>query len=197
MSADRRQALPVTCTTAGEGFPLLLLPGADGTATVWEQYVPLLSELCRTITYSVPATVSHDITLIQALSTGLALERLYLACQSHAWPLAVQYARHHAAHLEALLFLETEAASLHSAPLDDGALADASGHPITVPTLLLLAEQHAARPRVEALRACLSRSTGVLLAPADTVLSAAHAMMRFLVHCERQRTLVRGASFLL
>ena len=78
-------------------------------------------------------------------------------------------------------------------------------HAITVPTLVVSeAEALAALPYADFLTERLPHCTKFVVS--DTVPTASsgisalrlgHAVMRFLLHCERQRNLVRGASFLL
>jgi hypothetical protein len=78
-------------------------------------------------------------------------------------------------------------------------------HELTVPTVVLLEEQgHAALPYAEVLAERLPHCTQIVVSDTPLASSAraqagalGHAMMRFLLHCERQRNLVRGASFLL
>jgi hypothetical protein len=78
-------------------------------------------------------------------------------------------------------------------------------HQMTVPTLVLLeAQVHTALPYAEVLTERLPRCTKIVVSDSPLAPSASaqalrlgHTMMRFLLHCERQRNLVRGASFLL
>jgi len=105
--------------------------------------------------------------------------------------------------LEGLVLLGVHAVAMDIAP---GVRSLAARlHEVTVPTLVLLeAQGHAALPYVEALTERLPRCTRVVVADSTPAapggvpaLQLGHAMMRFLLHCERQRNLVRGASFLL
>lgn len=198
--------LSVAYQTEGDGFPLCLVPGPDGQATLWEPYVPLLAELCRVITYTVSAPApDHDLAILTALLNMLELERLYLACQANAWSLALYYAVQSGTRLEGLLCIGTGGASTEPvAALQASPTPPAQ--PITIPTLILLEEPSVAMlPAADWLSAHCSRSTRAVLARAAagtsaeeaTPLHLGHAMMRFLLHCERQRNLVRGASFLL
>jgi len=78
-------------------------------------------------------------------------------------------------------------------------------HTITVPTLVVSeAEALAALPYADFLTERLLRCTKLVVSDATPAASSGipalrlgHAVMRFLLHCERQRNLVRGASFLL
>jgi len=117
--------------------------------------------------------------------------------------MALHFALQHPERLEGLVLLGAHAAALDIAP---GVMSLAARlHDITVPTLVLIEDQgHAALPYVEILAERLPRCTRVVVS--DSILAGSagalalrlgHAMMRFLLHCERQRNLVRGASFLL
>ena len=55
---------PCAYTTAGEGFPLILVPDAGGTLSDWAQSMPLLGELCRVVAYEY---TSHTPTLLLPL----------------------------------------------------------------------------------------------------------------------------------
>ena len=78
-------------------------------------------------------------------------------------------------------------------------------HAITVPTLVVSeAEAFAALPYADFLTERLPRCTKLVVSDPTPAASSSipalrlgHAVMRFLLHCERQRNLVRGASFLL
>jgi hypothetical protein len=75
---------------------------------------------------------------------------------------------------------------------------------LLVPTLVLTGTA-STTPQAcgETLSKLLPRCTTVVVPGAELLFSQSaslqlgHAMMRFLLHCERQRNLVRGASFLL
>ena len=197
--------------TAGDGFPLVLAPGPHGG---WSPYIPLLSELCRTIMYT-----GHDLAQVpsaeglhpsaraaEMLGTFLdmlGLERIYLASQAVSWHMALHFALHCPGRLEGLVLIgardvETDAVC--------GIMSlEARLHAITVPTLVVSeAEALAVLPYANLLTERLSRCTKLVLSDATPAASTGspalrlgHAVMRFLLHCERQRTLVRGASFLL
>ncbi len=89
--------------------------------------------------------------------------------------------------------------------LDDVMSLEARLHAISVPTLVVIeAAAPAVLPYADLLAERLPRCTRLVVADATPAASSripalqlGHAMMRFLLHCERQRTLVRGASFLL
>jgi pimeloyl-ACP methyl ester carboxylesterase len=197
--------------TAGDGFPLVLTPGAQG---IWDPYMPLLGELCRTIAY-----VGHELvdvlspeaqhpnaraaeTLGTFLDT-LGLERVYVASQAAGWPMALHFALHCPGRLEGLVLVGTRDVATHM--LSDVTSFEANLPTITVPTLVVIeVAASAAMPYADLLAERLPRCTRVVVAdptPATSsripALQLGHAMMRFLLHCERQRTLVHGASFLL
>jgi len=133
----------------------------------------------------------------------LGLERVYLASQSVGWPMALHFALQHPERLEGLVLI-----GAHDVEMDTGRGVmplQTRLHEMTVPTLVLLEEQaQAALPSAEVLAERLSRCTKIVVSNTTLASSAGaqaaalgHAMMRFLLHCERQRNLVRGASFLL
>jgi pimeloyl-ACP methyl ester carboxylesterase len=133
----------------------------------------------------------------------VGLERVYLASQSVGWPMALHFALQYPASLEGLVLIgappvETEAVG--------GVMALEARLPaITVPTLVVIeAKAVAALPYADLLTARLPHCTRLVISDAtpappsgSPALRLGHAVMRFLLHCERQRNLVRGASFLL
>jgi hypothetical protein len=200
--------------TAGNGFPLVLAPGPPGRRDVWLPYMPLLGELCRTIAYEcheeeqgpphgAPHTSTGAVDMLGMFLEVLGLERVYLASQSVGWPMALHFALQHPERLEGLVLI-----GAHDVEMDTvrGVTPVQTRLPeLTVPTLVLLEEQaHAAFPYAEVLTERLPHCTKIVVSattPASSARAQAaalgHAMMRFLLHCERQRNLVRGASFLL
>ena len=205
------QGVHFSYETTGEGFPLVLAPGPQG---VWSPYIPLLGELCRTIMYT-----GHDLAEVspseglhpsaraaEMLGTFLdilGLERVYLASQAVSWHMALHFALHCPGRLEGLALI-----GAHDVATDAlcGIISlEAHLHAITVPTLVVSAvEAHAALPYADFLTERLPRCTKLVVSDASPAASSGipalrlgHAVMRFLLHCERQRTLVRGASFLL
>jgi hypothetical protein len=201
----------VSYETAGDGFPLVLAPGPQG---VWSPYIPLLSELCRTIMYTgldlaeVFSTEGLHSSARAAEMLGtfldlLGLERIYLASQAVSWHLALHFALHYPGRLEGLVLI-----GAHDVATDEvcGIMSlEARLHAITVPTLVVSeAEALAALPYADFLAGRLPRCTKLVVSDATPTamsgipaLRLGHAVMRFLLHCERQRNLVRGASFLL
>ena len=200
--------------TAGDGFPLVLAPGLQGRSDVWLPYMPLLGELCRVIAYEchegeqgpqhgAPHASTGAVDMLGMFLEVLGLERVYLASQSVGWPMALHFALQHPECLEGLVLI-----GAHDVGMDTvrGVLSLQARLPeMTVPTLVLLEEQgHAALPYAEMLIERLPRCINIVVSdtipsPSATIpaLQLGHAMMRFLLHCERQRNLVRGASFLL
>jgi len=133
----------------------------------------------------------------------LGLERIYLASQAVSWHMALHFALHCPGRLESLVLI-----GAHDMATDAGCgilSLEARLHAITVPTLVVSeAEVLAALPYVDFLTERLPRCTKLVISDATPAASSAipalrlgHAVMRFLLHCERQRNLVRGASFLL
>ena len=197
--------------TAGDGFPLLLAPGPQGG---WSPYIPLLSELCRTIMYTghdlvqvPPAKALHPSARAAAMLGTfldiLSLERVYLASQAVSWHTALHFALHSPGRLEGLVLLGARDVETHT--ICGITALEARLHAITVPTVVVIeAESLAALPYADLLTESLPHCTKFVVSdpiPAASsgmpALRLGHAMMRFLLHCERQRTLVRGASFLL
>ena len=180
----------------------------------WSSYVPFLGELCRTIMYT-----GHDLEgaffpvgrhssaraaeMLGVFLDILGLERVYLASQAMSWHMALHCALYCSRRLEGLVLIgacevETEAVG--------GIMSlEARLHAITVPTLVVNeAEALAALPYADLLTERLPHCTRVVVSDATPAASTGspalrlgHAVMRFLLHCERQRNLVRGASFLL
>lgn len=190
------QGQPVSYTTMGDGFPLVLTPGVPGG---WEPVLPLLGELCRAITYTPlsPAEPGGAAAWLEALVHALGLERVYMASPVSGWHATLTFAHDYPQRLEGLILLATTPVA---EPTAAALLADAMAwQALTVPTLLLTTDAaHAASPGIDALQACLPHSTTQRLpGPEGLSLPLGHAMLRFLLHRERQRNLVRGASFLL
>ena len=205
------QGVHFSYETAGDGFPLVLAPGPQG---VWSPYMPLLGELCRTIMYTghaptevLPSEGLHpSARAAQMLGTFLdilGLERVYLASQAVSWYMALHFALYCPERLEGLVLIATRDVATDTIcgimSLEDRLPA------ITVSTLVVSeAEATAALPYADLLTERLRRCTKLVVS--DTIPAAAsgspalrlgHAVIRFLLHCERQRNLVRGASFLL
>jgi len=205
------QGVHFSYETAGDGFPLVLAPGPQG---VWSPYIPLLGELCRTIMYTghdlaeVPSAEGLHASARAAKMLGtflnlLGLERVYLASQAVNWHMALHFALHCPGRLEGLVLI-----GAHDVATDVvcGIVSlEARLHAITVPTLVVSeTEALAALPYADFLTERLPHCTKLVVSNATPAVSAGipalrlgHAVMRFLLHCERQRNLVRGASFLL
>ena len=206
------QGLRFSYETVGDGFPLVLAPGPQGRRDVWSQYMPLLGELCRTIAYEChqedqgpqpggPHTSPCAADTLGTFLELLGLERLYLASQSVGWPMALHFALQHLGSLEALVLI-----GAHDVEMDTvrGVMSLQARLPdMTVPTLVLLEAQvpaACAEILAERLPHCTKMVVSdSILTPSAPVpaLQLGHTMMRFLLYRERQRNLVRGASFLL
>jgi len=218
-------AQPYYYEIAGEGFPLLLASGLGETISAWEPLVPLLGEICRVIACEYRGSDVPQQAVEQCRSTfpgpdlaalldALEVERLYLAADPTAAATALHFALQAPTRLEGVVLLggfEDEAALAAPArrtgerreEVDTVALADRL-HAMTVPTLLLVGDQSPQHLRQsERLAAHLPHCSRVVIAEAGAVphreqpRRCGHAMMHFLIHCERQRHLVRGASLLL
>jgi hypothetical protein len=196
---------------AGDGFPLILTPGLQG---VWTPYIPLLAELCRVIVYTyqaleetpqleTPPTGTHAADMLGTFLDGLGLERVYLASQAVSWPMALRFALRYPKRLESLVLMGAQ--DVETQAVRGLMSLEARLHEITVPTCVLIeAQALASLPYAEVLTERLPRCTRVVVSdptpsPPSNVpaLQLGHTMMRFLLHCERQRNLVRGASLLL
>ena len=117
--------------------------------------------------------------------------------------MALHFALHCPERLEGLVLVGTRDVATHA--LDDVMSFGARLPTISIPTLVVIeAAASAVLPYADLLAERLPRCTRLVVADATPAASSripalrlGHAMMRFLLHCERQRTLVRGASFLL
>src|SRR5512134_193839 len=201
MAKVNGQGMYFSYETAGDGFPLVLAPGPQG---VWSPYIPLLGELCRTIIYTghdlaaVPAAEglypsARAAEMLDTFLDMLGLERVYLASQVVSWHMALHFALHYPERLEALVLI-----GAHNVATDAvcGIMAlEAHLHTIAVPTLVVSeAEDLAALPYADFLTAHLPRCTRLVVSDATPAASSdtpalrlGHAVMRFLLHCERQR----------
>ena len=193
----------ISYQSTGDGFPLLLLPGPEGTAH-WLSHTPLLSELCQVIAYEACQPRSA-IEFLPAVLDALRLERVYLASPFPEWLPTLEFACLHPQLLEAVLLVEFPDSEV-SLSLPDSALS-ARLADFTLPTLFVLAnENSAARTAADRLSVRLPNCQTVTLGRLDQGQSSLpstprrqfpHLMMRFLLDRERHRNLVRGASFLL
>lgn len=205
------QGVRFSYETVGDGFPLVLAPGPQG---VWTPYMPLLGELCRAIAYAGDApeeapqrqiayTSAGAADMLGTFLDGLGLQRVYLASQAVGWHMALHFALHYPGRLEGLVLIGTR--DVETDAVRGLMSLEAHLHEITVPTCVLIeAQVCAALPYAEVLTERLPHCTQVVLSDFTTsplsgvpTLQLGHTMMRFLLHCERQRNLVRGASFLL
>jgi pimeloyl-ACP methyl ester carboxylesterase len=205
--------------TTGVGFPLLLTAGRRGTIAAWREIMPLLGEMCKTIAYEYCGIASTACQADRmwaedcaALLDALGTTRVYLAALGSSVPMALSFALHAPARLEGLLLVGmsedpvTRVLSKSDAPhrtVRTTAGAE-SLSTLAVPTLILVGDQVAQqRQRAVALAARLPRAQVAVIVGAgcapqhEQPRRLGHAMMDFLMHCERQRNLVRGASLLL
>jgi pimeloyl-ACP methyl ester carboxylesterase len=201
----------------GEGFPLLLSAGGQGTIADWREIMPLLGELCKTIAYEYCGIASTACqagrTLwaedVAALLEALGAERLYLAALGPTAQMALAFALHAPTRLEGLCLIgmseDPATLVLSRAPHRmAGTTAGADDlSTLAVPTLILVGDQvPQQRQRAAALAARLPRGQIAVIAGAgcaphhEQPQRLGHAMLDFLIHCERQRNLVRGASLL-
>lgn len=194
----------------GEGFPLVLIPDTHGTVDDWSGALPLLGELCRVIAYEYhqrqPSLPESVVTLL-ALLEALAIPRAYLAGYGRGAQTALHCAQYRPSRLEALMLIGMD--SIPPLPARPPRIAEPAGDPLPlsglgVPTCILAGEAAPEHRRCAAqLATQLPRSVSITVPGAhsephrDQPLPLGHAMLDFLTQCERQRNLVRGASFLL
>lgn len=195
---------PLTYVTEGDGFPLILVPDHRGAIADWAQHIPLLGELCKVIAYEysesdstakTPASqiINTLVVDLAALLDTLAIERTYLAGYARGGMAALHFALRHPGRVEGLLLLGIDDSPPH-APL----------HAVAVPTCVFVGSDATAQLACATLLTTqLPRCAKRILPGVHTALHGeqplplGHAMMDFLLQCERQRNLVRGASFLL
>jgi pimeloyl-ACP methyl ester carboxylesterase len=186
----------------GEGFPLLLIPDAGGTIQEWRPTLPLLAELCRVIVYEYdqqPPAVSDPtpseafVDDLVALLNALAITRTYGAGYAAGGDVALRLARRAPSRLAGLLLINP------GNEVRRQALAN-----LSMPTLVVEGQAASAcREETNTLAARLPHCTSTIIRgaslapPGASPLPLGQALLAFLMQCERQRTLVRGASFLL
>ena len=193
----------ISYQSTGDGFPLVLVPGAEGMAH-WSSHTPLLSELCQVIAYE-GCRPQSALEFLPAILDALRLERIYLASPLPEWLPALEFACLHSRLLEAVLLVEFPD-SVASLSLPDSALSLRLAD-VALPALFLLADDNSpSRAAAERLAVQLPNSQTVALGriaqgqsdlPSTPRRQFPHLMMRFLLDRERHRNLVRGASFLL
>lgn len=187
-------------TVEGEGFPLLLVPALTARIADWAPQLPLLGELCRVVAYEYTggladnqsATCSQVRDLIAVLD-ALAFERAYLAGYADGGLAALRLACRCPQRVEGVLLIGMDTVpcedrlGLTTVPTCAFAGAEAPRH-VAIASRLSAVLPHAEEHTI----------TGAGLAPhQEQPLVLGHAMIDFLMRCERQRNLVRGASFLL
>jgi pimeloyl-ACP methyl ester carboxylesterase len=200
----------VTYAVEGEGFPLVLIPDTHGTIAHWSGPMPLLGELCRVIAYEfrLQPSMSASIETILALLDTLAIPRAYLAGYGGGAQSALHCAQYVPERLEALLLVGMDSIT-PPPPWPSSRMAADPGRPrqlstLDVPTCLLAGQATPEHLRY-ATRLAMQLPRGVSIPLPDTStephrnqpLRLGHAMLDFLMQCERRRNLVRGASFLL
>ena len=191
----------IACESAGDGFPLILLPGPEGIAG-WLPHMPLLGELCHAVAYE-RCEPQPAADLLPALLDVFDIQRFYLASPAPGWAPALEFARRHPNALEALLLVDFPGPSADAPPLAPTLAALPSD--MTLPTLILVADAASpARPAADCLSTDLPNCRTVIMPvedqsdlPKSPQRQFPHLMMQFLLDRERHRNLVRGASFLL
>lgn len=193
---SKRLAYAVT----GEGFPLILVPALAGRVADWAPQLPLLGELCRVMAYEYggrPATdqaaYRFQVRDLQAVLDGLPIAGAYLAGYADGGLTALRLALRCPQRVEGLLLIGMNRVlcegrlGLMTVPTCAFAGAEAPRH-VAIASRLAAALPHGEKRTI----------TQAAMAPhQEQPLVLGHAMLDFLMRCERQRNLVRGASFLL
>jgi pimeloyl-ACP methyl ester carboxylesterase len=206
----------------GEGFPLILVPDTGGTLRDWAPVCPLLGELCRVIAYEyaqqlpavhIPSPPDRLVDDLVVFLHALGIARAYVAGYARGGEIALRLALRDPGRVEGLLImspsaavrglLQPEATSHTAAPTDRPPTSACTCLP--VPTLVVIGAdaatddlQGVTRLAAQLPHGVSIRIPGAAAAPhREQPMPLGHAMLTFLMQCERQRTLVRGASFLL
>jgi pimeloyl-ACP methyl ester carboxylesterase len=188
----------------------------------WAPVCPLLGELCRVIAYEyeqqlpaghVPAPHDSLVDDLVVLLNALDIARAYVAGYARGGEIALQLALREPERLEGLLMISPNAAVrtlLHTIARSNTVVpTDIPSAPalqrLSVPTLIVVGADAAADDLQGAPLSAAplphsvsARIPGAGAAPhREQPIPLGHTMLTCLMQCERQRTLVRGASFLL
>ncbi len=188
----------------------------------WAPVCPLLGELCRVIAYeyaqqlparNVPSPHDGVVDDLVVLLNALDIARAYVAGYARGGETALRLALRDPGRVEGLLIispgpavrtlLQTMAMSHTAVPPDVPSTPTVTR--LSVPTLVVVGAETAADDLQDVTRLAAQlphgmsiRIPGAGAAPhREQPMPLGHAMLTFLMQCERQRTLVRGASFLL
>ncbi|GIX47615.1 MAG: hypothetical protein KatS3mg131_1826 [Candidatus Tectimicrobiota bacterium] len=182
--------------TEGEGFPLVLTSGGPEGLALWRPLLPLLGELCRVVC-TAPAASPLPVVALEALLEALEVPQGYLGGHALGALQVLDFAREQAGRIAGLVLVSPRGQRAD--------LAAALGHPawqaLPVPMLVVGAPGVPSPPPATGRFSTVRR--GVALPEvADDPLREQPARLGqvihdFLLHCERQRHLVRGASLLL
>lgn len=200
LTIDGDNCKQLAYTVEGEGFPLLIVPALAGKSADWAPQLPLLAELCRVVAYEYIADLTDDqsatcsqVRDLTAVLDSLSIEGAYLAGYADGGVTALRLACRYPQRVEGLLLIGVDAVPC----------ADRLGM-MTVPTCVFAGAEAAAHVAIASrLAAALPRGEAHTIMQAglaphlEQPLVLGHAMIDFLMRCERQRNLVRGASFLL
>ena len=206
----------------GEGFPLVLIPDTEGAMRHWAPVCPLLGELCRVIAYeyaqqlparNVPSPHDGVVDDVVVLLNALDIARAYVAGYARGGETALRLALRDSGRVEGLLIISPGPAVrtlLQTMAISHTAISpDVPSTPtltrLSVPTLVVVGAETAADDLQDVTRLAAQLPHGMSIhipgagaAPhREQPMPLGHAMLTFLMQCERQRTLVRGASFLL
>jgi pimeloyl-ACP methyl ester carboxylesterase len=204
----------------GEGFPLILVPDTGGALRDWAPVCPLLGELCRVIAYEyaqqlptghLPPQPDSLVDDLVVFLNALEIARAYVAGYARGGEIALRLALRDLSRVEGLLIMSPNAAvcSLLQPRSMSPTVAPTDMPPtlacLSVPTLVVVGADAATDDLqgVALLTDQLPHNMSIHIPGAATAphreqpMPLGHAMLTFLMQCERQRTLVRGASFLL
>ena len=188
----------------------------------WAPVCPLLGELCRVIAYeyaqqlparNVPSPHDGVVDDLVTLLNALEIARAYVAGYARGGETALRLALRDPGQVEGLLIISPGLAVrtlLQTMTMSHTAVSpDVPPTPaltrLSVPTLVVVGAEAAADDLQDVTRLAAQlphgmsiRIPGAGVAPhREQPMPLGHAMLTFLMQCERQRTLVRGASFLL
>jgi hypothetical protein len=193
--------------TEGDGFPLFLVAAPHDTVSLWRPIMPLLGEVCKAIAYEYgplgcSGRASEHFRSDRLADDFLALldifeiERAYVAAAAPASPMMTQVIRQASTRLEGFILIGKAE--------DDPSALSPAWPTSAIPTLLLVGEQapdHCQWAEQQMAHLTHGRQKvvpGAFQMPLrEQPQRLGHIIMQFLLHCERQRNLVRGASFLL
>lgn len=112
MNRGKAPGPPTAHRVVGEGPPLVLVPGLDGTALLFYRQIPLLSQVFRVITFPLPddseSTMESLIADLHRLGELVAPgERLFLCGESFGGALSLSFALAHPERIAGLVIINS------------------------------------------------------------------------------------------